>query len=332
MSGPAQVLEALRAATDRPRSGEELSRELGVSRAQVWKHVETLRARGYGIEGAPGGGYRLTAVPDRLYAEELAAGLETQWLGHSIHHYETIDSTNRVAGELAREGARHGTAVVAEHQSAGRGRLGRSFFSPAHQNLYLSLVLRPRLLVAEAPPLILGAALAVARCVADRLGEPGRVDIKWPNDVQIDGRKVSGILMEMAAEATEVRHLVLGIGVNLNVDPAAFPEEFRARATSLRAALGAPLDRVDFTRRLFFTLEAVLDRHAAGGFEALRPDFEGFYRMEGREIEVTGPNGRGRRGRAGRVGADGALEFHHEDGRLERVIAGDVTLRAGGVP
>lgn len=327
MSGAERILGALRRHRGQPCSGEELSKDLGVSRAQVWKHVESLRARGYEIVGAPGGGYALVALPDRLYAEELQEGLGTSWLGRVIHHLETTDSTNRVAGELARDGAVHGTAVVAEHQSAGRGRLGRSFFSPAHQNLYVSFVLRPALPITQAATVILGAGLAVAQCVAESLDAPDRVAIKWPNDVQVDGLKVSGILMEMSAEATRIGHLVLGIGVNLNVPPESFPEDFRGRATSLRAAAGHRIDRVDFTRRLFFTLEAVLDRHAVGGFEALRGEFDGFYRMRGTPISVADLDGSERIGRAGGIGADGALELHREDGRLERVVAGDVTLR-----
>ncbi len=324
MSGAEEILAALEAG---PCSGERLSDQLGVSRNQVWKHVQALRARGYEIDGAPGGGYRLVARPDRLYPEELRRGLATRWLGREIHHLDSTDSTNRVAGELAREGAPHGSAVIAEHQSAGRGRLGRSFHSPAHQNLYLSLVLRPEISIAQAPTLILGAGLAVAECVAERLGDPDRVEIKWPNDVLVDGLKVSGILMEMSAEATRVGHLVLGIGVNLNVSPETFPDAFRARATSLCAAACGPIDRVDFTRRLFFTLETVLDRHANTGFEGLRTDFEGFYRMRGRKIEVSALDGGVRTGTAGGIGSDGTLELQRGEGGLERVIAGDVTLR-----
>ncbi len=330
MNGPSAVLEALRQSGERPRSGEDLSRGLGVSRAQIWKHMETLRGRGYAIEGAPGGGYRLTGVPDRLYPDELRRGLATRWLGHTLHHFETTDSTNRVAAERAREGDPHGTAVVAEHQSAGRGRLGRSFYSPAHENLYVSLILRPSLAITQAATVILGAGLAVAQSVAETLGDRDRVEIKWPNDVLVDGKKISGILMEMSAEETRVGHLILGIGVNLNADPGGFPEEFQARATSLSAALGRRIDRIAFTQRLFVTLEDVLERHAAAGFEGLRAGFESFYRMQGRPIAVTTPDGVTQKGHAGAVCADGTLEFHREDGRLERVVAGDVTLGEGG--
>jgi BirA family biotin operon repressor/biotin-[acetyl-CoA-carboxylase] ligase len=330
--GPARVLEALRSTGGGPCSGEVLSEELQVSRAQIWKHVEALRKLGYQIEGAPGGGYRLAGVPDRLYPEEIQAGLETRWLGRSIEYFEEIDSTNRVAAERAREGAAAGTCIVAECQTAGRGRLGRSFFSPFGLNLYTSIVLRPDIPITRAPELILASAVATAEAVADTLGEGGdeRVEIKWPNDVLIDGRKTSGILVELAAEATRVESAVLGIGVNLNVERASFPSEFRHLATSLRSAVGHPVDRVAFTRRLYCILEDVLDLHAHGGFQALRPRFEARFRMPGRRVRViegasTG-TGHELEGVVRGLAADGSLEVEDESGRVRTVIAGDVTL------
>lgn len=327
---PARVLDALRRAGDASRSGQDLSGELGVSRAQVWKHVEALRARGYRIEGAPGGGYRLLGAPDRLYPEEIQNGLATRWLGRIVHWLEETDSTNRVALDLARSGAAHGTAVVAEGQTAGRGRLGRSFHSPPFCNLYTSIVLRPTLSTAEAPTAILAAALAVADTVAGELGDEQRVAIKWPNDVLVDGRKASGILVELGAEATRVAFLVLGIGVNLNVDPASFPEEFRSRATSLAAATGGPIDRAAFTRSLYGTLERVLDAHARDGFDAIRPGFEAHFRMRGQAVRVTDLGGAEIGGRVSGIDADGALLLETADGRRERVVAGDVTLAKDG--
>lgn len=336
----ADILEALRRVPEHACSGESLSQELGVSRAAIWKQIEGLRKRGYEIEGTPGGGYHLTAAPDRLYPEEIHRGLGTRWLARDLMHFESTDSTNRVAFEQASQGAPHGTTVVAEQQTAGRGRLGRSFFSPAHQNLYTSIVLRPELSIAQAPTLILTSAIAVAEAVDATLNSDRRegdapasthaVEIKWPNDVLIDGLKTSGILMEMSAEATRVAFVILGIGVNLNVEREALPEEFREQATSLRSqayGVGGPLiDRVAFARRLYVTLEDVLDIHAANGFDALRPRFEAFFRMPGREITVTGMNGELRKGIARGLAEDGALEMETIDGRIERVVAGDVTL------
>ncbi len=331
MNGAAErVLDALRRTRGEPCSGEGLSERLQVSRSQIWKHVETLRAKGYRIEGTPGGGYRLISVPDRLYPEEILAGLETRWMARDIRYFETIDSTNRVGFDLAREGAAHGTVVIAEGQTAGRGRLGRSFYSPTHTNLYTSVVLRPSLSASEAATVILAAAIAVAETVVATLGSPGAVEIKWPNDVLLDGLKTSGILMELSAEATRVGFLVLGIGVNLNVDRQSFPEEFRPLATSLTSHSGHPVDRLDFTRRLFVTLEEVLDVHAERGWGALRPRFQEFFRMLGRRIRVSDLAEGETNGVCHGIDPDGALRLERDDGQQTRVLAGDVTIVKDG--
>ena len=325
-AGAARVLVALRQARAAPLSGEDLSRGLGVTRAQVWKHVEALRDLGYEIEGEPGGGYRLAGAPDRLYPEEVQPRLHTRWLAREYRWLETTDSTNREAAALARSGAPHGATVVAEGQTAGRGRLGRSFFSPAHLNLYTSVVLRPALDTARAPTTILAAAVAVADAVAGEVGDPDAVEIKWPNDVLLGGLKTSGILMEMTSEATRVRFLILGIGVNLNVAREAFPPEFRRLATSLSAHAGRTVDRVGFAARLYDTLEEVLDRHAEAGFEGVRPAFEARFRMRGRRIRVVDTGGMTLDGLALGVDGDGALLLERSDGVRERVVAGDVTI------
>jgi len=325
--GAARVLEILRREAGAPCSGEALSERLGVSRNQVWKHVGTLRGLGYGIEGSPGGGYTLARRPDRLYPEEIQAGLETRWLARQIHWLEETGSTNDVAHELARAGAVHGTVVVAEGQTHGRGRHGRAFFSPRYRNLYTSIVLRPELHVSEAPTLVLAAAVAVADAVALAVDDRDAVQIKWPNDVLLGGRKACGILMELASEATRVAHLVLGIGVNLNVEPEAFPEEFRAVATSVAAQRGAPVDRAAFARSLYGILESVLDLHAQAGFAAVRPRFEARFRMAGRRVRVQDVGGPVIEGRADGIDVDGALLVRGARGHVRRVLAGDVTLR-----
>ena len=313
-----------------PLSGEALSIALDVTRAQIWKHVGALRKRGYEIDGEPGGGYRLSGIPDRLYAEEIQSGLSSKWLAQRIEHLEETDSTNRVAFDLGREGAPAGTVVIAESQSAGRGRLGRSFFSPPYQNLYSSTVLRPTGSISDTPTLILGAAVAVAETVAEFLGDESVVEIKWPNDVLIRRRKTSGILMESSAEGTRIAFAVLGIGINLNVDREIFPDEFKPFATSLSSELGHPVDRIAFSRRLFENLEIQLDLHASGGFDALRPRFESFFRMRGLPVGVEEMGGGRIDGVALGIAPNGALEVELSEGdragETVRVMAGDVTL------
>jgi BirA family biotin operon repressor/biotin-[acetyl-CoA-carboxylase] ligase len=292
----------------------------------VWKHVETLRARGYTIDAEPGGGYRLCEIPDRLYAEEIQAGLETTWLASEIQYFDEVDSTNRIALQLARAGSAHGTTVIAESQSAGRGRLGRAFFSPSGTNLYTSIILRPEITTVEAPTWILAAAVAVAETIEEAVGNRDEVSIKWPNDVLLSGLKTSGILMELAAEATRVAFLVLGIGVNLNVDREQFPEEFRTRATSLASHLGQPVDRASFARHLYAKLERIFDLCGAQSFEGVRAQFEARFKMRGQRVCARELDGSEIAGIALGIDPDGALRIRRECGEEIRVIAGDVTL------
>jgi BirA family biotin operon repressor/biotin-[acetyl-CoA-carboxylase] ligase len=275
------------------------------------------------------------AAPQRTPEEAAALTREaiaprTRWLAQRIEWLAEIDSTNRFAQALAAEGAEHGTAVIAEAQTAGRGRLGRTFFSPPRTNLYVSFVLRPRGGEAALGTLPLVAGVALAETVAEELGDAARVELKWPNDVLVDGKKVSGILLERGSAGAEAP-LILGIGVNLNVDPASFPDEFRTRASSLSARAGRPIDRPRFAAALFERLETVLDAHARGGFAALRPRFDALFRMLGRRVRVADAAERVREGVVLGVGADGSLRLGTYEGE-ERLFAGDVTVLKEPLP
>jgi BirA family transcriptional regulator, biotin operon repressor / biotin---[acetyl-CoA-carboxylase] ligase len=307
-------------------SGERLSETLGISRAAIWKHVEQLRARGYTIEAHHARGYRLGGIPDRLLPDEIAQRLTTARIGRRIEHHDEIGSTNVEAMRLAREGAPEGTLVVAERQTQGRGRLGRSWISPPSVNLYASWVLRPTLPPAAAPQISLAAAVAVARTLAPLA--PGLVAIKWPNDCLLDGRKVAGILTEMDAELDRVRAVVLGIGVNLNATARAFPPELRATATSVRLATGRTVDRIAFTAALCDALEGVYDRLLQDGFEPLIAEWNQYSCLTGRAVTVDCA-GRRTTGRVRGLDASGHLLLATDDGREERIVAGDVTLVGG---
>jgi BirA family biotin operon repressor/biotin-[acetyl-CoA-carboxylase] ligase len=308
-------------------SGERLSADLRVSRAAVWKHVERLRALGYRIEAERTRGYRLAGAPDRLLPMEIERLLGTQRLGRTIVYFPETDSTNVQAARLAHAGAPEGTLVVAERQTRGRGRLGRSWVSPAHVNLYASFVLRPNLAPADAPQIGLAAAVAVARALAPLA--PGKVTIKWPNDCLLDGHKVAGILTEMDAEVDRVRWVVLGIGVNLNATGRAFPPELRATATSVRLTTGREVDRVAFTAALCGALEAVYDRLLHEGFGGLVVEWEAYSCLTGRMVTIECA-GQRTEGRVRGVDAHGRLVLEGPRG-AERIVAGDVTL-VGGYP
>jgi BirA family transcriptional regulator, biotin operon repressor / biotin---[acetyl-CoA-carboxylase] ligase len=319
----ARLVEWLRDA-DGAISGEELARRLGCSRAAVWKHMAALRRQGYTIDASRSDGYRLAGVPDRLGPAELAPHFTGSW--RDVHYLDETDSTQRVARDLARAGAPEGTTVIAERQTAGRGRLGRQWHSPAGLNLYCSIVLRPPLPPVAVPRVALVAGAAVAAAVAETTGRAPA--IKWPNDVLVDGRKVAGILTEMDAEVERVHHVICGIGVNLNAPRRAFPRELRDKAGSLLTVTGQRVDRAAFAARLLAALEARYGRFLTAGFEAVRAEWESWSCLTGTEVSVATPDG-DTTGRVVGLDADGALEVERPDGSIARIVAGEVTLRDG---
>lgn len=304
------------------QSGAEVARRLGVSRAAVWKRIERLRAQGYGIEAVAGRGYRLVRDSDLLLPDAIRKHLHAKLLRGEIVHHSTIDSTNRLAAELARGGAVEGTIVVAEQQTAGRGRLGRTWVSPASVNLYMSVVLRPRIPPLEVPRLTLVAGLAVAEAIRDSGAFQPR--IKWPNDVLLAGRKVAGVLTELEAEADRVRFVIVGIGVNLNATRTDFPPDLKTKATSLLLAGGVPVDRAAFTGRLLTRLDAAYAAFLDGGFAALRHRYEELHGLVGLAVTIDGTPPL-----AGTVRGvdDGGTLLVESAGGLQRVVSGEVTLR-----
>ena len=203
------------------RSGEEISQKLGVTRAAIWKAIKKLQADGYEIESSTKKGYKLLSSPNVITPSEIKHNLCTEVLGQDIYYKEEIDSTNNQAKVLAREGAKEGHLIIAEHQSQGKGRLGRSWQSPAGTGIWMSLILRPHILPKYASQLTLIAGLSMCEVIQEITGLEAK--IKWPNDIVVNGKKVCGILTEMSAEMESINYIILGIGVNVNM--AYFPEE-----------------------------------------------------------------------------------------------------------
>jgi BirA family biotin operon repressor/biotin-[acetyl-CoA-carboxylase] ligase len=304
-------------------SGTRLAAALRVSRTAVWKHVGALRAEGYGIESVPHKGYRLTRRPEALLPRELADGLSTLWLGRSLVAFERVDSTNRAA--MADSGLSHGAVVYAFHQTGGRGRLGRTWASPPG-SVPFSVVLAPNLPPQRAQVLTLAAAVGLARGIEAATGLSA--DIKWPNDVQWEGRKLAGILTEVRSDPDRVTRAVVGIGLNVATAPGDFPPDVAARATSLATALGRPPAAAPLIRAVLAGLEESFDAVLAGDAEAL-DGLMGAYRARcvtlGRDVVVRGA-GAPLTGRAERVDDIGALWVRRADGEAVPVYAGDVTL------
>jgi len=305
-------------------SGESLSRLLGLSRTAVWKHVKGLRAEGYLIEAVPAKGYRLVSSPNLLTPLSLTAGLDARRIGATVVCLKQTESTNTVAFKLAQEGAAEGTVVIADQQTAGKGRLGRVWLSPAGVNLYLSVVLRPAISPVAACQLTFLSVVAVARAIESCTALAPQ--IKWPNDILIGGKKVAGLLNEMNAETEKVNFVVLGIGVNLNMRLAQLDESvLRHPATSLLEAGGEEVDRLDFTRTLLKELDGLYHRFLTEGEGAIRAEWLERSAMRGRRVKVNC----GEREFTGRVtGVDtfGALLVELTDGTLETVLSGDVAL------
>jgi len=233
-------------------SGTKLAEEIGTSRSEVWRLIQQLRRLGVEVAGHPATGYQLCAVPDLLLPDVLAPLVKGTIFSKQIHHYYKIGSTNTVAMESAAAGAPEGTVLLAEEQTGGRGRGANTWHSARSTGIYCSVVLRPPLPPSDVLVLSLAAGLAVQHAIRE-IDPALNPDLKWPNDVLLDGRKVCGILAEMNAEATRVRYIVIGVGINVN--QASFPSELRDLATSLRIATGTEWSRVELTAALLKSLD-----------------------------------------------------------------------------
>jgi BirA family biotin operon repressor/biotin-[acetyl-CoA-carboxylase] ligase len=307
-------------------SGAKMAREIGVSRWAVWRWVGRLRALGVRIKGHPRTGYQLERVPDILIPEILRRRLAGTHFGKRLHHYFKIDSTNRVALELAASGEPHGTLVVAEEQTAGRGRLGRTWYSEKTSGIYVSFLVRP-----DAPPgraplapqqavlLTLAAGLAARDAVVDSTGLP--VDLRWPNDLLLAGRKFCGILTEMVGEADRLHYVVVGVGINVNHTQ--LPRELEDQATSLRLAGGRAYSRLEILVRLLERFDHYYNRLRADGPEPLIERF-GEVSSWARNKPVRVAAGEEFEGVTVGLDSTGLLLVRRTDGTIVPVLAGDV--------
>jgi len=305
-------------------SGEEISRRLKVTRAAIWKRVRHLKALGYEIKASTRTGYRLIRSPDLLIPSEVRPLLRTKWMGRTIHHFHSMDSTNSTAYQLALQGAEEGEIVVAESQKKGRGRLGRKWFSPALTNLYLSVILRPEIPPQQAFLITLMAAVATAGTVHKFSGlQP---IIKWPNDILLRNRKVAGLLNEIHSETDRIHFVILGIGVNLNMDEKMFAKEIRSLATSLKREMGQSISRKAFLQTLLEELEMWYETFLREGAPPVLKAWRDKAQIQGRPVKVTS-FGEVVSGTAIDIDSDGALIIETKEGERKRVVAGDVEYK-----
>jgi BirA family biotin operon repressor/biotin-[acetyl-CoA-carboxylase] ligase len=319
-----QILSALRAADEGGVSGAELSQQLGISRAAIWARIQELRQLGFEIEASPHLGYRLLNDPDVLLADDLVARLgPTEVVGRDIRVFERTTSTNDVIEKLARDGVKEGVAVFAESQTKGRGRLGRQWISPARRGLWFSVLLRPDLRPQETTQLTVAAATALWRAI--HYQTKLQPEIKWPNDLLLHGRKTAGILTELSAELDQVKYVILGIGVDVNLTAGEFPSGIRKTATSLRIELGKPVLRPELATMILRELDRDYARVCAGQFASVADEWEEHCTTLGKNVTVH-VGERRVQGNAESLDEDGALLLRTEHGHLERIIGGDVMM------
>ncbi len=320
-----RVLSLLRERQGEFLSGEAMSRALGISRAGVWKAVEALRGEGYEISSAPNRGYRLESAPDLVRAGELTAPLAGCLVGRELLCLDTVDSTNTECKRRAVSGAAEGLVVIAEEQTGGRGRLGRSFQSPRGRGLYLSALLRPRLEPQEVADFTAWVAVAVCDGVEAACGVRPR--IKWTNDLVLDGRKLCGILTELGleSETNALEYLVTGIGININHAPEDFDEAVRPVAVSLAQVLGHPVRRSEVAAQVILALDRM---YAA--FPKNKREYLDKYRADcltpGNRVQLVTPASR-REARALEIDDDFRLVVELPDGTREALSAGEVSVR-----
>lgn len=323
--GQEKIVEMLLKSQGGYLSGETMSQELGVTRTAVWKTISQLRDSGYVIDSVKNKGYSLVSYPDSLENVILSQGFQPGVFGGEIHCYPSIDSTNSEVKRRAMAGAESGLVVVAEEQTAGRGRRGRSFHSPKDTGLYLSFLLRPHCTVETLSDLTPRVAVAVAQGIQACCGV--EVGIKWTNDLILQGKKISGILTELSLESDSdfVEYAVVGIGINVNHEEGDFPQELEDFTSSIAIETGDVCRRDDLCRHILTALNRVIIGYPQNKTQCLE-EYRKACITVGKEVQVLRGESR-RGGKALGIDEDFRLQVRYEDGEEEALSAGEVSVR-----
>ena len=304
-------------------SGEILAQKLGISRVAVWKQIQRLKDMGYKITSDQNLGYCLVSRPDLLLPQEVQRGLSTTYIGKEIYYFPELKSTNIIAKEKAlhrAEGINEGTLIIAERQSAGKGRLGRKWFSPLG-GIWLSVILYPQLPPFYIPRITLMTVVAAVKAI--KMCTQIELQIKWPNDILINEKKVCGILTEMSAELDIINWVVVGIGINANIDLRDFPEDIQENTISLKEASGKEISRVKLAQTFLQEFEKYYDKLKRKEFSSILREWKLYSHTLGRKIRVD----MGERiitGEAVDINEEGALILKKEDGELIKIISGTI--------
>lgn len=304
-------------------SGQELCGHFNVSRTAVWKAMGQLKKEGYVIDAVQNRGYRLAQMDEVFGQYELESRMNTRWAGHPVSFYRELDSTNLRAKLDAERGAPQGALVVTDKQTAGRGRRGRIWNSPAGTNAYFTLILKPEFAPDKASMLTLVMAMAVADGIAETCGI--KACIKWPNDIVIEGKKVCGILTELSVQQEYIQHVVIGAGVNVGLQE--FPPEFAGTATCLEKECGRRIPRAAVVVNTMSAFEKYYDLFLkTQDFSKLKETYDSMLVNCGREVLVLDPKGEFT-GISRGINNTGELLVELPDGTETRVYAGEVSVR-----
>ncbi|MGL5260258.1 MAG: biotin--[acetyl-CoA-carboxylase] ligase [Lachnospiraceae bacterium] len=318
----AKILNLLRNKNDYV-SGQELCKEFGVSRTAIWKAVGQLKEEGYQIEAVQNKGYKLKSYPDILSHNEIASRLLTKWVGKDLYFFETIDSTNKELRKLAEKDAKHGTIVLANHQQDGKGRRGRSWVSPAKTSISMSVLCRPNFSPNKASMLTILMAYAIAKSIKKCTGLDAQ--IKWPNDVLVNEKKVCGILTEMNAEVDYIHYVIIGPGINVNLEE--IPEELKDIATSLFLEKGQKISRAELIEEIALEFEMCYEQFLeTKTLSFLQEDYNELLISKEKVVRVLDPKGEFI-GTSKGINELGELIVKKETGEQELVYAGEVSVR-----
>ena len=318
-----RVIETLKESAGDFVSGQMLSDELKVSRTSIWNYINALKEEGYDIESVTRKGHRLISSPDILTREEISEYLNTETMGKHIYYYSSIDSTNKLAKEIAIE-EDEGSVVIAEEQTSGRGRLGREWTSPHRSGIWMSLIIKPNIEPMDASKI----TQLTAASVYSALSEMGiETKIKWPNDIVLNGKKVCGILTEMSSEMMQINYMVIGIGINVNLDKEAIPEEIVNKATSLKIETGKVVNRKELIGKIlnyfeYFYNQFILNGNIEEAMEICKTESI----LIGKKIRVIN-RGTELERYAIDLTSNGELIVKDEEGNIETVISGEVSVR-----
>lgn len=304
-------------------SGQYLADLIGCSRTAVWKHIEDLRHEGFELEGIRRKGYRIINAPDHVTANEIRLGLRTSIIGSQIHYKETVDSTQKIAQRLGLENVPEGTVVIAEEQVGGRGRLNRVWHSPKNTGVWMSIILRPNIPIPKTPQLTLLTAVAIVQAINDCTSIEAH--IKWPNDILVNGKKLTGILTELQAEADRVHSVIIGIGINVNQTKTDFPEELQSIATSLLIEKGQHVNRAELIRAVFTRMEKLYKLYLEVGFEPIKLLWESYAISVGKIITARTFSG-SITGKALGITEDGVLKIEDNEGVIHHIYSADIDI------